>query len=86
MIHELINTAHAHCGPDSALLNFAYCEQIDDVEHAAEMVKEIIVEKDVSDNEEQEALTKLFRLVTTAPYGVSLSLAKVKENGEYVYD
>jgi|APSaa5957512535_1039671.scaffolds.fasta_scaffold826411_1 hypothetical protein len=84
MIHELINTAHAHCGPDSALENFAYCEQIDDHIHAAEMVKEIIVERDISDDEEKEALTKLFRLVTTAPYGKSLSLAKVTERGEYV--
>lgn len=65
--------------------NFAYCEQVDDANHAAEIVKEIIVEKDISDNEEQEALTKLFRLVTTAPYGLSLSRAKVNERGEFQY-
>lgn len=86
-IHELINTAFAQSATfgECSLRKFAENEQIEDYTHAAEMSKEIIVLKDISDSEEIDALTKLFRFVTTAPYGESLSRAKVNEKGEYQY-
>lgn len=82
-VHTMINTAFANGANDGALIQFALNEQITDHIHASQMVKEIIVEKSICDDYEKEQLTKLFRFVTTAPYGESLSRAKVNERGEF---
>ena len=84
MIHQLINTAFAHSAPVTGLSKFARTERIENIHHAAEMIKEIIVEKRIANDEEKEYLTRLFRFVNSAPYGVSLSRCKVSENGDYI--